>query len=105
MTRFFVVRRHRAAAKSRVARALLQVVFAKCRPGFAETSPRGCKPKTLFLNFRHLRSGVIPTAAVVAGLMYFLAPPAFAQQDPGVRGGLKNTAGYLEYSGIGIPWY
>jgi hypothetical protein len=50
-----------------------------------------------------LPSRVIPTAAAVAGLLYLLAPPAFAQQDPGVRGGLKNTAGYLQYRGIPIP--
>jgi Di-haem oxidoreductase, putative peroxidase len=50
-----------------------------------------------------LPSRVIPTAAAVAGLLYLLAPPAFAQQDPGVRGGLKNTAGYLQYTGIPIP--
>ncbi len=48
-------------------------------------------------------SGVIPTAATVAGLLHLLAPPAFAQQDPGVRGGLQNTAGYLQYRGIPIP--
>src|SRR5262249_12767505 len=52
-------------------------------------------------NRRSSRSGVIPTA--VAGLVYLLAPPAFAQQDPGVRGGLQNTAGYLQYRGIPIP--
>jgi mono/diheme cytochrome c family protein len=35
--------------------------------------------------------------------MLFLAAPAFAQTDPGVRGGSNNTAGYLQYQGIPIP--
>jgi hypothetical protein len=29
-----------------------------------------------------------------------LGTPAFAQHDPGVRGGILNTAGMLEYRGI-----
>jgi Di-haem oxidoreductase, putative peroxidase len=32
-----------------------------------------------------------------------LAAPALAQHDPGVRGGLANTAGALEFRGIPIP--
>src|SRR5215468_566396 len=52
---------------------------------------------------RQLLSGVIPTAAAVAGLLYLSAPLAFAQQDPGVRGGLQNTAGVLQSHGIPIP--
>jgi hypothetical protein len=44
-----------------------------------------------------------PAVAIAAGLMCLLAPPAFAQQDSGVRGGLNNTAGYLQYQGIPIP--
>ncbi len=44
-----------------------------------------------------------PPVAVAAGLMSLLALPAFAQQDSGVRGGLNNTAGYLQYQGIQIP--
>jgi hypothetical protein len=53
-------------------------------------------------------SGICPLAlfqkaAAIAGLLHLLAPPAFAQQDPAVRGGLQNTAGYLEYRGIPIP--
>jgi hypothetical protein len=39
---------------------------------------------------------------VVGALCHFVWP-AFAQQDPGVRGGLNNTAGYLQYQGIAIP--
>jgi hypothetical protein len=35
--------------------------------------------------------------------MFLLAPSAFAQQDSGVRDGLNNTAGYLQYQGIPIP--
>ena len=31
------------------------------------------------------------------------AAPAFAQHDPGVRGGLLNTAGMLQFRGIPIP--
>jgi CxxC motif-containing protein (DUF1111 family) len=50
----------------------------------------------------HWSSAVVQTAAV-AGLFCLLAPPAFAQQDSGVRGGLNNTAGYLQYQGIQIP--
>src|SRR5258708_3952530 len=60
-------------------------------------------PKRLTFDPKHLQTGVIPTAAAVAGLVYLLAPPAFAQQDPGVRGGQQNTAGYLQYRGIPIP--
>src|SRR5260370_6556404 len=102
MTRFFMVR-HQPAAKSRLACAVLQVVSAKCRPGFAEKSQRECPPQTIPVKLRHLSSGFVARAAAVAGLLYLLAPPAFAQQDPGVRGGLQNTAGYLEYRGIQIP--
>jgi hypothetical protein len=40
---------------------------------------------------------------MVAGLLCLLATPAFAQEDSGVRGGLNNTAGYLQYQGIPIP--
>ena len=43
--------------------------------------------------------GIVPTV----GLLCLFASPAFAQQDSGVRGGLNNTSGYLEYSGIPIP--
>jgi hypothetical protein len=40
----------------------------------------------------------------VTGLLCFVAATSvFAQQDPGVRGGLNNTAGYLQYHGIQIP--
>jgi Di-haem oxidoreductase, putative peroxidase len=48
-------------------------------------------------------SNVIWTATAITGFLYVFATPAFAQQDPGVRGGLSNTAGYLEYQGIPIP--
>jgi Di-haem oxidoreductase, putative peroxidase len=58
-------------------------------------------PMSLAFDLKHLQCGVIPAA--VAGLVYLLAPPAFAQTDPGVRGGLRNTAGYLQYQGIPIP--
>jgi hypothetical protein len=100
MTRSFMVCQHEAA-KSQLACA--EVVSAKCRPGFAETSQRERPPKSLPVKLRHLSSGVVPRAAAVAGLLYLLVPSAFAQQDPGVRGGLQNTAGYLEYRGIPIP--
>jgi hypothetical protein len=102
MTRFFMVRHHEAAG-SRPACASHQVVSAKCRPWSAETGERERSPKSLPFKPRHLSSGVIPGAAAVAGLLYLLAPPAFAQQDPGVRGGQQNTAGYLQYRGIPIP--
>ena len=100
MTRFFMVPHH-ATANSRLAQ--LQDVVAKYRSGFAETSPRERPPKSISFKLRHLPSGVIPTAATVAGLLHLLAPPAFAQQDPGVRGGLQNTAGFLQFRGIPIP--
>src|ERR1700719_4155498 len=60
-------------------------------------------PKSLPVKLGHLASGVFRKAAAVAGLLHLLAPPAIAQQDPGVRGGLQNTAGYLQYRGIPIP--
>jgi hypothetical protein len=59
--------------------------------------------KGLPFDLRNLRSEIIIPATVVAGLVYLLAPPAFAQQDPGVRGGLTNTAGYLQSRNIPIP--
>src|SRR5215471_19271851 len=95
VTRFFEIRRLEVT-KSPLACAA-QAVSAE-RPGSAQTSQR----KNLPLRLRHLRSGVIPTAAAVAGLMYLLVPPAFAQQDPGVRGGMQNTAGFLQFQGIQI---
>jgi hypothetical protein len=97
VTRFFMVRHHEAT-ESPLAFAV-QAVSAKCRPGLAQTSQR----ESLALKLRHLQSGAIPTVAALIGLMYLLAPPAFAQQDPGVRGGLQNTAGYLQFRGIPIP--
>jgi hypothetical protein len=41
--------------------------------------------------------------ALAAGILCLLAMPAFAQKDPGVRGGFQNTAGALEQRGIPIP--
>ncbi len=67
----------------------------------AESGP--ASPMSLVFDLKHLQCGVIPAAAAFAGLVYLLAPPAFAQQDPGVRGGQQNTAGYLQYRGIPIP--
>src|SRR3984893_17536116 len=82
--------------------------FKMLSPNIVPGLPRRARarappPKSISFKLRHLPSGVIPTAATVAGLLHLLAPPAFAQQDPGVRGGLQNTAGYLEYRGIPIP--
>lgn len=42
-------------------------------------------------------------AAIVAVLANVVAMPAFAQHDPGVRGGFQNTAGALQQRGIPIP--
>ena len=42
-------------------------------------------------------------AAAVAAVACVLAIPAFAQQDPGIRGGTQNTAGGLQHQGIAIP--
>jgi hypothetical protein len=47
--------------------------------------------------------GVTAAAAAITGMLYLCTAPAFAQTDPGVRGGLNNTAGYLQYQGIPIP--
>ena len=41
--------------------------------------------------------------ASTTSVLCLLATSAFAQQDPGVRGGLQNTAGYLQYRKIQIP--
>src|SRR5215470_13857499 len=69
-----------------------------------ETATSGlASPKSRPFDLRHSQCGVIPTAAAAAGLVYLLAPPAFAQQDAGVRGGLQNTAGYLQFQCIPIP--
>src|SRR5262245_33956652 len=40
--------------------------------------------------------------AAVAGMLCILASSPFAQTDPGVRGGLNNAAGYLQYQSIPI---
>jgi hypothetical protein len=42
-------------------------------------------------------------AASIAAVLNCSAIPAFAQHDPGVRGGVQNTAGQLEFRGIPIP--
>ncbi|HYM03401.1 MAG TPA: di-heme oxidoredictase family protein [Stellaceae bacterium] len=42
-------------------------------------------------------------AAAIAVAMCLSMLPAFAQHDPGVRGGQQNTAGALEFRGIPIP--
>jgi di-heme oxidoreductase (putative peroxidase) len=42
-------------------------------------------------------------ARVTSGVFCLLATSAFAQHDPGVRGGLNNTAGFLQFRGIPIP--
>jgi hypothetical protein len=52
---------------------------------------------------RYLLPSTTKATAAVAGLLYLFTTPAFAQQDSGVRGGLNNTAGYLQYQGIPIP--
>jgi hypothetical protein len=67
-----------------------------------EARKRGLAPPTS-IRPMHLLPRVTPTAAAITGFLYVFATPAFAQQDPGVRGGLNNTAGYLEYQGIPIP--
>jgi len=41
--------------------------------------------------------------ALVLGLLCVMGVPAFAQHDPGVRGGIQNTAGFLQQHGIQIP--
>ena len=46
---------------------------------------------------------MIRSASVIGLLCLLATTSAFAQKDPGVRGGLKNTAGYLQFSGIPIP--
>ena len=43
------------------------------------------------------------TFGIAGSLCLAISTSAFAQQDPGVRGGLQNTAGYLQYRGIPIP--
>lgn len=42
-------------------------------------------------------------AVAAAGAMVLISLPAFAQKDPGVRGGMQNTAGGLQQQGIPIP--
>lgn len=45
----------------------------------------------------------LAAAAALTGTLSLLASPAFAQKDPGVRGGMNNTSGMLEFRGIPIP--
>jgi hypothetical protein len=40
---------------------------------------------------------------VFAWAVVFMFVPAFAQKDPGVRGGIQNTGGGLQQQGIPIP--
>ena len=47
------------------------------------------------------RTVISQTAA--AAVVCLLTTPAFAQQDPGVRGGVNNTGGGLQAQGIPIP--
>ena len=55
-------------------------------------------------SLKFLKSDIVQLAtAIAAGLLCLFMSPAFAQQDPGVRGGLNNSAGYLQYQGIPIP--
>ncbi|MGZ5277170.1 MAG: hypothetical protein ACXWCU_14780, partial [Caldimonas sp.] len=42
-------------------------------------------------------------SAAVLALTAPLAISAFAQKDPGIRGGYQNTAGMLQQRGIPIP--
>ena len=98
MTGYFLIRRQATANAS----AAFQDAAAQCRSGSAETIRRERSPESMSFKLRHLPFGVIPTAAA-AGLLCLLAPPAFAQQDPGVRGGLQNIAGQLQYRGTPIP--
>jgi CxxC motif-containing protein (DUF1111 family) len=79
-----------------LAGAVPQVASTKCHAAFAD-AVRRLRPR------KSIPSLVFHTTAAVAGLLCLLGPPAFAQQDPGVRGGQQNTAGYLEYRGIPIP--
>ena len=48
----------------------MQDVAAKCRAGFAETIQRERPPKSISFKLRRFQSGVIPTAATVAGLLH-----------------------------------
>jgi hypothetical protein len=73
--------------------------------GFSPVS--GCSAARLQLplstGLKFLNPGVVrPAAAVMAGLACLFVLPAFAQQDSGVRGGINNTAGYLQFQGIPI---
>ena len=42
-------------------------------------------------------------AVTVVAVFHLLATSAFAQHDPGVRGGIENTAGQLQFRAIPIP--
>ncbi len=46
---------------------------------------------------------MIRTIGVTGALCLLATTSAFAQHDPGVRGGMNNTAGFLQYRGIRIP--
>jgi hypothetical protein len=46
---------------------------------------------------------MIWTVRIASGILCLLTTSAFAQHDPGVRGGLNNTAGFLQFRGIPIP--
>jgi cytochrome c551/c552 len=44
-----------------------------------------------------------PSITMLAAAIALTATPTFAQYDPGVRGGILNTAGMLQYRGIPVP--
>src|SRR5215475_13301053 len=50
-----------------------------------------------------LRKASSCRALALAGVLSLAAAPAAPQTDPGIRGGVLNTAGWLQYRGIPIP--
>jgi hypothetical protein len=62
-----------------------------------------CRPKDERMVRAGSRRRMRAVGMAAAAILAILALPALAQVDPGVRGGLQNTAGYLQYRGIPIP--
>ena len=49
------------------------------------------------------KGSVVSQKLVLVSALFLVGSLAFAQHDPGVRGGIKNTGGGLQQQGIPIP--
>jgi len=81
------------------------IVREACLRAFRSiTSYAGGNPRArLLFRGRHVMAFVMKGTACAAIAFWLFSTLAYAQQDPGIRGGFQNTAGMLQYRGIPIP--